>query len=83
MPVDLKTEKDFKENISTDDYSMKESVNNTNSTIGIDNDKKVPKFPECNIIGQFNKTYILAESHDELYIIDQHAAHEKYCLKCI
>lgn len=80
LPVDLKTEKDFKENISTDDYSMKESVNNTNSTnstIGIDNDKKVPKFPECNIIGQFNKTYILAESHDELYIIDQHAAHEK------
>ena len=29
------------------------------------------------IIGQFNKTYILAEYADTLYIIDQHAAHEK------
>lgn len=35
------------------------------------------KLPDLNIIGQFNKTYILAESNDCLYIIDQHAAHEK------
>ncbi|MCR3761270.1 DNA mismatch repair endonuclease MutL [Clostridium felsineum] len=38
---------------------------------------KMPKFPELRIIGQFNNTYILAESFDQLYIIDQHAAHEK------
>lgn len=36
-----------------------------------------PKFKDVNIIGQFNKTYILAEVENELYIIDQHAAHEK------
>lgn len=35
------------------------------------------KFPDLRIIGQFNKTYILAEYGDTLYIIDQHAAHEK------
>lgn len=35
------------------------------------------KFPELKIIGQFNKTYILAEHKDCLYMIDQHAAHEK------
>lgn len=35
------------------------------------------KLPDLNIIGQFNRTYILAESNDCLYIIDQHAAHEK------
>lgn len=35
------------------------------------------KFPDLRIIGQFNKTYILAEYLDTLYIIDQHAAHEK------
>lgn len=74
LPVDLKPEIDlenFKKTDSSDDYSMKESVNNTND------EKKAAKFPECSIIGQFNKTYILAEAQDELYIIDQHAAHEK------
>ena len=35
------------------------------------------KFPDLRVIGQFNKTYILAEYSDTLYIIDQHAAHEK------
>lgn len=40
-------------------------------------DNKTPKFPKLRIIGQFNKTYILAEHLDTLYIIDQHAAHEK------
>lgn len=35
------------------------------------------KFPRLNILGQFNKTYILAESLDTFYMIDQHAAHEK------
>ncbi|PJI10147.1 MULTISPECIES: DNA mismatch repair endonuclease MutL [Clostridium] len=39
--------------------------------------KKTPKFPYIRLIGQFNNTYILGESNDELYIIDQHAAHEK------
>ncbi|MBB6716017.1 DNA mismatch repair endonuclease MutL [Clostridium gasigenes] len=36
-----------------------------------------PKFPNLRIIGQFNKTYILAEYEEVLYLIDQHAAHEK------
>ena len=35
------------------------------------------KIPPLNIIGQFNKTYILGEYNLELYMIDQHAAHEK------
>lgn len=43
--------------------------------VGIIN--KIPKFNELNVIGQFDSTYILAESNSELYIIDQHAAHEK------
>jgi DNA mismatch repair protein MutL len=38
---------------------------------------KTSKFPELRIIGQFNKTYIIGEAYDELYLIDQHAAHEK------
>ena len=38
---------------------------------------KVAKFPELRLIGQFNKTYIIGEIYNELYLIDQHAAHEK------
>ena len=35
------------------------------------------KFPKLRVIGQFNKTYILAEYDSTLYLLDQHAAHEK------
>ena len=35
------------------------------------------KFPKLRVIGQFNKTYILDEYDFTLYLIDQHAAHEK------
>lgn len=38
---------------------------------------KTPKFGPLSIIGQFHFSYILAEGPDELYIIDQHAAHER------
>ncbi|MGE5629445.1 MAG: DNA mismatch repair endonuclease MutL [Solirubrobacterales bacterium] len=39
--------------------------------------KKEAKLPDIRIIGQFSKTYIIGEYRDELYLIDQHAAHEK------
>lgn len=39
--------------------------------------KREAKLPDIRIIGQFNKTYILGEYKEELYLIDQHAAHEK------
>ena len=35
------------------------------------------KFPKLRVIGQFNKTYIIGEFNETLYLIDQHAAHEK------
>lgn len=40
-------------------------------------EERVPKFPSLRIIGQFNRTYILGEYDEVLYMIDQHAAHEK------
>lgn len=40
-------------------------------------EERVAKFPPLRIIGQFNKTYILGEYDETLYMIDQHAAHEK------
>ncbi len=38
---------------------------------------KEGKFPNLSIIGQFNNTYIICQHDGSLYMIDQHAAHEK------
>lgn len=38
---------------------------------------KAPKFPPIKLIGQCFNSYIIGEYQNELYIIDQHAAHEK------
>lgn len=38
---------------------------------------KEKKLPDLKLIGQYNKTYIICEDSENLYLIDQHAAHEK------
>ena len=58
--------------------NVKENDNYDKIAITLLNEiSKISKFPELRIIGQFNKTYILGEVYNELYLIDQHAAHEK------
>ena len=39
--------------------------------------KLYAKLPSLNYIGTFLNTYIICESGDEMYLIDQHAAHER------
>ncbi len=39
---------------------------------------KNPSLPQLRVIGQFHNSYILAEGEKGLYIIDQHAAQERY-----
>lgn len=66
---------------SYDNTVDKPVIHEDKQKINISNNKlentKVAKFPNLRVIGQFNKMYILAEYEDILYIIDQHAAHEK------
>lgn len=41
-------------------------------------DKVNESFPELTVIGHSNNCYILASGEKGLYVIDQHAAQEKY-----
>ena len=38
---------------------------------------ELPAFPELSLIGQHHGTYLIAQNDQGLYIIDQHAAHER------
>lgn len=61
LPIDFKSENTWV--IETEDIYSASS--------------RIPKIPDLKIIGHFNKTYIIGEFNEELYLIDQHAAHEK------
>ena len=37
----------------------------------------IPELPEMEVLCQFSNSYILAEGNNELFIIDQHALHER------
>lgn len=89
IPIELKSNI-INEELSNDTENKKEVINNSensntkvelNEVKEIKKDISLPKptakFPPITIIGQYNKTYILGEYQGTLYMIDQHAAHEK------
>jgi len=70
----LKIERDIEHDLKPD---IKKDIKKEQINIGINFD--IPKKPEqINVIGQYNNTYILVDNGDNLEIIDQHIAQERY-----
>ena len=67
-------EMNYKEETNLEEETDSEDADGKNE---INISKPTPKFPPMTIIGQYNKTYILGEYDGTLYMVDQHAAHEK------
>jgi DNA mismatch repair protein MutL len=69
----------IRETLSNEEEVLHIEVNTSNPEMRKDEHvpKPIAKFPPITIIGQYNKTYILGEYDGTLYMIDQHAAHEK------
>lgn len=67
-----------KDNCSIKDIKITENMDKNNIEYNkVKQIEKHAKFPKLRVIGQFNKTYIIAEYDSVMYLIDQHAAHEK------
>ena len=81
----IKENSNLETTYNTNSEIIKNTSSSDNNSIDIKSSEEItlkhseptPKFPDLRIIGQFRKTYILAEYLDTLYIIDQHVAHEK------
>lgn len=66
------------DNFKADFQSSVEIKENTiKNTLNQEPKAQLAKFPKLKLVGQCFNSYIICEYLDELYIIDQHAAHEK------
>ena len=69
-----------KKNISDSDSELDNSHFDEikNAKIVQDDETKVRTLPDLKVLAQIFKTYILSEADNKLYLIDQHAAAERY-----
>jgi DNA mismatch repair protein MutL len=66
----------YKKRIFDNEISNKDSVSNIKEK-NIEEKEVNKKIPDFNIIGTLFNTYIICQERDSLFLIDQHAAHER------
>ncbi|MGM9934222.1 MAG: DNA mismatch repair endonuclease MutL [Clostridium sp.] len=76
MNADYYSDSDI-HNKDLESINNQQYINNPRGPVSEKTEERTAKFPPITIIGQYNKTYILGEYKGTLYMIDQHAAHEK------
>ena len=78
---DLSEEKKIPFVVKEEEYktvSIIEETKEEELIVPIVKEKSEDSFPNMQVIGQLHGKYILAEDENHLYIVDQHAAQEKY-----
>ncbi|MVF15579.1 DNA mismatch repair endonuclease MutL [Fructilactobacillus sanfranciscensis] len=76
-PVMIKTKSDL---VNSDVETFKNYYLNERPELPFGNAEQhdeTERFPRLRFIGQVHGTYLIAESHDGMYIVDQHAAQER------
>ena len=76
-PVMIKTKSDL---VNSDVETFKNCYLNERPELPFGNAEQhdeTERFPRLRFIGQVHGTYLIAESHDGMYIVDQHAAQER------
>jgi len=76
IPVDKK-KNEMQLNEEDEEYKVKAEEMEVTENISIFKDEEKTKIPDYKFIGIAFSTYIILELEKELYILDQHAAHER------
>lgn len=81
VSMDRQLIKESRLNPSYKEYYRDSAVSKSNKPnlpyISSGDKAELPEFPELSLIGQHHGTYLIAQNDSGLYLIDQHAAHER------